>query len=131
VSDRWLRRNLLVAGVFGAILIVTGLVGVLARDPAGLMSQAVPYDLFHIAFGGLAVGLALRGHRTGAALFNLGFGLGDLWQVVAGLTGLFPATLFALKPGDHVVHLVLGVLLSGCGIAGLRATDSRRPPRGR
>jgi hypothetical protein len=130
VSDRWPRRNLLVAGIFGAILIVTGLVGLVARDPAGLMSQAVPYDLFHIAFGSLAVGLALRRQRTGAALFNLGFGLIDLWQVVAGLSRLFPAALFALKPGDHIVHLVLGVVLTACGLAGLRrATGSPRPPR--
>lgn len=121
MSDRWSRRNLIVAGVFGAILILTGIVGLVAQDPAGLMSQAVPYDLFHVAFGSLAVGLAWKRRYTGAALFNLGFGLVDLWQVVAGLTGLFPAALFALKPGDHLVHLVIGVVLGACGMAGLRS----------
>jgi len=55
-----------------------------------------------------------------AALFNLGFGLIDLYQVLAGLLGLFPAGLFALKAGDHLVHLVLGVALMACGLAGLR-----------
>jgi hypothetical protein len=124
VSDarvsRWPRWNVRIAGGFGAILILTGLSGLLLRDPTSLMSQAVPYDLFHIAFGALGLTLGLRGIPAPAARFNLGFGLVDLYQVVAGLSGAFPAGLFALRPGDHAVHLVLGVLLVVCGTAGLR-----------
>jgi hypothetical protein len=123
VSDpgsRWPRWNIRVAGGFGAILILTGVVGLAWRDPAGLMSQAIPYDLFHLAFGILGLMLGLRRRPVPAALFNLGFGLVDLYQVLAGLTGLFPARLFALKPGDHLVHLVLGAALVACGLAGLR-----------
>jgi hypothetical protein len=109
-----------VAGGFGAILILTGVVGLVWRDPAGLMSQAVPYDVFHVAFGTLGLMLGLRRRPVPAALFNLGFGLVDLYQVLAGLLGLFPAGLFALEAGDHLVHLVLGVALMACGLAGLR-----------
>jgi hypothetical protein len=117
--SRWLRWNVRIAGGFGAILILTGLSGLLLRDPSGLMSQAVPYDLFHLAFGALGLTLGLRRSPAAAARFNLGFGLVDLYQVVAGLSGTFPAGLFALRPGDHAVHLVLGVLLVFCGVAGL------------
>jgi len=123
VSDpgsRWARWNLRVAGGFGAILILTGAAGLVWPDPAGLMSQAVPYDLFHLAFGTLGLTLGLRRRPVPAALFNLGFGAVDLYQVLAGLTGLFPARLFGLKPGDHLVHLVLGVALVACGLSGLR-----------
>jgi hypothetical protein len=89
--------------------------------PGGLMSNAVPYDLFHIAFGLLGLAVA-RGRRAGlAAVFNLGFGLIDLWQAVAGVAGLFPAGLFALRPGDHVVHVVLGLALVAVGALGLRS----------
>jgi hypothetical protein len=120
VLSRRARWNVGVAGGFGAILVLTGVAGLIRRDPAGLMSQAVPYDLFHIAFGSLGLGIGLRRAPAQAAFFNLGFGLIDLYQVVAGLSGAFPAGLFGLRPGDHVVHLVLGVLLVAGGIAGLR-----------
>lgn len=120
VAARWARWNVRVAGGFGVILILTGLKGLVSRDPAGLMSEAVPYDVFHVIFGVVGLLAGLRRRPAGAALFNLGFGLIDLWQVVAGLTGLFPAHLFDLRTGDHVVHLVLGVLLVACGAAGLR-----------
>jgi hypothetical protein len=124
VSDgavsRWPRWNVRVAGGFGAILVLTGVLGLVHPDPEGMMSQALPYDLFHIAFGTLGVTLGLRRAAVGAAAFNVGFGLIDLWQVVAGLTGAFPAALFALRPADHAVHLVLGGVLVGCGVAGLR-----------
>ena len=116
-AERW---NVRVAGGFGAILILTGVAGLVLRDPRGLMSQAVPYDLFHIAFGVLGLTIGLRRAPLPAAGFNLGFGVIDLYQVVAGLVGAFPAALFALRPGDHVVHLVLGVLLVACGWTGLR-----------
>ena len=56
--SRWSRRNILVAGGFGAILILTGVAGLVLRDPRALMSQAVPYDVFHIVFG--ALGLSVR-----------------------------------------------------------------------
>ena len=117
---RWPRWNVRVAGGFGVILILTGAKGFFSQDPDALMSQAVPYDLFHVAFGMLGLGIGLRRRPDPAALFNLGFGLIDLWQVVAGLSGLFPAPLFDLRAGDHAAHLVLGVLLVACGQAGLR-----------
>jgi hypothetical protein len=122
VSDptRWARWNVRIAAGFGIILILTGLVGYVSQDPAGLMSQAVPYDLFHVFFGALGLAIGLQRRPRPAALFNLGFGLIDLYQFLAGLLGLFPARLFDLRPGDHVVHLVLGAALVGCGLAGLR-----------
>jgi len=123
VSDpgsRWPRWNVRVAGGFGVILILTGVKGFLSQDPDGLMSEAIPYDLFHVAFGILGLVIGLGRKPVPASLFNLGFGLIDLWQFVAGLTGLFPARLFGLRPADHAAHLVLGVLLVACGLAGLR-----------
>jgi hypothetical protein len=116
----WPRWNVRVTAVFGPVLILTGLVGLAFPDLEGPMSHAVPYDVFHIAFGLLAVGIALGRQSSMAALFNLGFGLIDLYQAVAGVAGLFPAALFELRPGDHVVHVVLGFALFACGLAGLR-----------
>ena len=39
------------------------------------------------------------------------FGVIDLYQAAAGVTGIFPAQIFALRPADHVVHVALGTLL--------------------
>jgi len=115
----WPRRNVAVAAVFGAVLILTGLAGLLLPAGSGPMSNALPYDVFHVVFGLLGAGIALGRWRTAAAVFNLGFGLIDLYQAVAGVAGMFPAAAFALRPADHVVHVVLGGALCACGALGL------------
>ena len=90
------------------------------------MSGALPYDLFHICFGALGTALVLARNARGVAIFNLGFGLGDLYQAAAGLLGLFPAALFHYRPGDHPAHVVFGLLLAVVGWWGwwgLRSSD--------
>ncbi|HVU51266.1 MAG TPA: hypothetical protein VHL80_11295 [Polyangia bacterium] len=122
----WLRRNLRLLSLFAPVLIVAGVAGMLVPPELALMSGALPYDVFHIVFG--ALGLAIVVARAGrlAALFNLGFGAIDLYQALAGPLGLFPAALFGLRPADHVVHVVLGLLLVGFGVRGVvpRAPDA-------
>jgi hypothetical protein len=115
-ADRWNARLL---GAFGPILILTGIAGLVLPPRLALMSGAVPYDLFHIAFGLLGTALVLARRARGIAIFNLAFGLGDLYQAMAGILGLFPAEIFRYKPGDHVAHLLLGLLLAAVGAWGL------------
>ena len=64
---------------------------------------------------------ALGRSRGGVIAFNLIFGAIDLYQAVAGLTGWFPAQLFALRPADHVVHVVIGLFLVGLGYLGKKS----------
>jgi hypothetical protein len=116
---RWPRRNVVCVAVFGPVLIVTGLLGLVLPAGMSLMSVALPYDVFHIAFGLLGTSIALSRRPGAAALFNLGFGAIDLYQALAGALGLFPAALFALRPADHVVHVVLGAALVMIGALGL------------
>jgi hypothetical protein len=115
-ADRWNARLL---GAFGPILILTGLGGLVIPPRLALMSGAVPYDLFHIAFGALGTALVLARRARGIAMFNLLFGLGDLYQAAAGLLGLFPSSVFLYKTGDHVAHVALGLLLAVVGGWGL------------
>lgn len=119
--DPWPHRNVLVLAVFAPVLILTGVAGLVLPASASPMSNAVPYDVFHIAFGALGGIIVLARRPVPIAVFNLGFGLIDLWQAVAGPTGLFPAELFALRPADHVVHVVIGAVLVAVGALGLRA----------
>jgi uncharacterized protein DUF4383 len=115
-SVDWGRRNLRLLAVFGPVLIVTGVAGLTLPPGLSLMSAAATYDVFHIFFGALGVAIVLARSARFASLFNLGFGAVDLYQAVAGMVGFFPAGLFALRPADHVVHLVLGALLVGFGV---------------
>ena len=112
----WARRNLWLTGLFGPLLVLTGVAGLLLPARLSLMSNAVPYDVFHIAFGMLGVALVLARSVRGAALFNVGFGSIDLYQALAGVTGVFPAEVFHLKPADHAVHVLFGVLLVVVGV---------------
>jgi len=107
----WGRRNLRLLAVFGPVLILTGVTGLILPPGLSLMSGAAPYDIFHIVFGTLGLAIVLARSARYAALFNLGFGAVDLFQAVAGVVGFFPAGPFGLRPADHVVHLVLGALL--------------------
>jgi hypothetical protein len=115
----WPRRNLRLLAVFGPVLVVAGAAGMLIPPELALMSGALPYDVFHILFGALALAIVLARSGRAAALFNLGFGMIDLYQAVAGLLGVFPAAVFGLRPADHVVHVVLGLLLVGVGVRGV------------
>jgi hypothetical protein len=112
----WGRRNLRLLAVFGPVLIATGVAGLTLPPGLSLMSGAAPYDIFHIIFGTLGLAIVLARSARFAALFNLGFGAVDLYQAVAGAIGFFPARPFGLRPADHVVHVVLGLLLVSFGL---------------
>lgn len=112
----WGRRNLRLLAVFGPVLIATGVAGLTLPPGLSLMSAAAPYDIFHIVFGTLGLAIALARSARFAGLFNLGFGAVDLYQAVAGVVGFFPAGPFGLRPADHVVHVVLGLLLVAFGL---------------
>jgi hypothetical protein len=118
VGPSWATRNRQVLTVFAPLLVLTGILGFVLPGSMSLMSGAAPYDVFHLLAGSVGIALVLRRSVAGAIAFNLIFGAIDLYQLVAGLTGIFPAQLFALKPADHVVHLVIGALLVGVGYLG-------------
>jgi hypothetical protein len=112
----WGRRNLRLLTVFGPLLIVTGASGLWLPPRLSLMSGAAPYDIFHIVFGALGLAIVLSRSARWAALFNLGFGAIDLYQALAGAIGFFPAGPFGLRPADHVVHVLFGLLLVAFGV---------------
>lgn len=85
------------------------------------MSGAPAYNVFHLLAGAIGLLLALRGSAPAASAFNLLFGVVDLYQALAGLTGVFPARWFALRPADHVVHVLIGLFLVWVGYLGRRS----------
>jgi|GEM_PF-627853 len=117
----WARRNVSLLKLFGPVLVVTGALGFVLPPSAALTSGAAPYNVFHIAFGLLGTALAFKSAPRHAALFNVAFGAIDLYQAVASFAQLPPAELFAYKPADDVLHVVLGAALVGAGVLGLRS----------
>ena len=113
--------------IFAPLLILTGLAGFVVPAQYSLMSNATPYNLFHIIFG--AIGLMLLQTRSdlAASSFNLGFGLIDLYQALASVIGLSPIQYFQWTYADDVVHIVLGfalVLIGGYGIRQWKETTA-------
>ncbi|HEX2869830.1 MAG TPA: hypothetical protein VHP33_01215 [Polyangiaceae bacterium] len=121
VGPSWATRNVQLLTLFAPLLLLAGVLGFVVPAHLSLMSGAPAYNVFHLIAG--AVGLLLLRSRLAAPAiaFNLTFGLIDLYQAVAGLTGVFPARLFALRPADHVVHVLFGLLLFGVSLLGKRA----------
>ena len=108
--------NVLLLTAFAPILIVAGVLGFVTPPSMALMSGAAPYNLFHLFFGLVGIGLLLTKRLPLARAFNIGFGAVDLYQAVASFAGLFPTALFAYKLADDVLHIVLGLLLVGVGV---------------
>jgi hypothetical protein len=117
----WAIRNLQTLTVFAPLLIVTGLLGFALPAEMSLMSGAAPYNVFHLVAGAVGLVPVLRRNLAGATSFNLVFGGIDLYQALAGLTGWFPAGLFALRPADHAVHVLVGSFLLGVGYLGKKS----------
>jgi len=101
--------NVQIAAGFGAILVLTGALALVLPASASPMSNAVPYDLFHIAFGLVGPGCGLARRRALARAFNGGLGASDLYQAVANLAGWWPTALFRYRLADDVMHGALGL----------------------
>ncbi len=118
LGTAWLGRNQQLLTVFAPLLILTGLLGFVLPPDKSLMSGATPYNVFHLIAGAIGLAIVLLRRGSAAILFNLVFGVIDLYQALAGVSGWFPAGLFELRPADHVVHVAIGLLLVVVGALG-------------
>lgn len=112
--------NYKVLAVFAPVLILTGALGFVL--PPGPMSAAPAYNIFHIVFGALGGVLVLARRHNAIRVFNVGFGLIDLYQAIASKLGLFPVEYFQWKTADDVLHVVIGAALVAVGLSGRRAS---------
>jgi len=121
VGPSWATRNVQLLTWFAPLLLAAGVLGFVVPARLSLMSGAPAYNVFHLLAGAVGLAIALRRLVPAAIAFNLIFGAIDLYQALAGLTGLFPARLFALRPADHVLHVFFGLLLLGVGYLGKKS----------
>ena len=106
--------------IVAPLLLLTGIAGFVLPEQYALMSNATPYNLFHIFFGALGLVLLSAKNDLVASVFNFGFGLIDLYQVLASVVGLTPIEYFHWTYVDDVVHVLLGFALVIIGGYGLR-----------
>lgn len=105
--------------IFAPLLILTGIAGFVIPERYSLMSGAAPYNLFHIIFGSIGLLITMTRSDLLASGFNLGFGLIDLYQVLASVVGLAPIQYFHWTYGDDVLHVLIGfalVIIGGIGL---------------
>lgn len=112
--------NQITLTILAPLLLLTGIAGFVLPERYALMSNAVPYNLFHLVAG--AIGLFLISAKSDlvASAFNFGFGLIDLYQVLASVVGLTPIEYIHWTYIDDLVHVLLGFALAIIGGYGLR-----------
>ena len=110
--------NYVVLAIFGPLLIVTGIAGFLVPENKALTSGVPSYNIFHIIFGLLGLGFVIANCEGCIRGFNIGFGLIDLYQLVASRLHLFPEKQFRWKKADDILHLFIGLGLVIVGLIG-------------
>ena len=103
--------NHLAVAIFAPVLILTGIAGFLVPAAYGLTSGAAPYNIFHIFFGGFGLLLVWMRKEIWLVVFNLGFGMIDLYQAVASFLHLFPEKYFLWTRVDDILHILIGMAL--------------------
>jgi hypothetical protein len=106
--------------ILAPLLMLTGIAGFVIPGQYSLMSNATPYNLFHLIFGAIGLLVMQTKNDLWASLFNFGFGLIDLYQVLASAIGLTPIQYVHWTYADDVVHVLLGFALTIIGAYGLR-----------
>jgi purine-cytosine permease-like protein len=72
---------------------------------------------FHIAIGALGAIVVMSDKPAAIRVFNVGFGLIDLYQAAASYLDLFPKRLFKWTRVDDILHIVIGLALVIIGIS--------------
>jgi hypothetical protein len=104
------------------VLILTGIAGFLVPAEKSLTSGAPAYNIFHIIFGAVGLLIVLMRNEKFASLFNLEFGLIDLYQALASYLHLPPESYFRWTKVDDILHVIIGLALVAIGTYGILKT---------
>ena len=106
--------------VFAPVLILTGILGFIIPPEKSPTSGATVYHLFHLVFGAIGWLVLFSRNEFYIRIFNVGFGLIDLYQALASFADIFPQEYFRWTRADDVLHIVIGAALFAVGIYGFR-----------
>ncbi|MGE3465709.1 MAG: hypothetical protein AB7J13_02145 [Pyrinomonadaceae bacterium] len=108
--------NYYVLLVFAPLLVVVGILGFVIPEEKSFTSGAPAYNIFHIVFGLIGIGIVVSGSGPYIRTFNIAFGVIDLYQAVASFLHLCPERHFRWKRTDDVLHILVGALLVMAGV---------------
>ena len=111
--------NYITLAIFAPVLILAGVAGFLIPAQQSLTSGASPYNVFHIFFGLTGLIILWSGKQRLVNVFNLGFGLIDLYQALASYLHLPPVQYFLWTRVDDILHIVIGLALMIIGCYGV------------
>lgn len=117
-NDRSINYKTLL--IFAPVLILIGILGFIIPAGKAFTSGAPAYNIFHLVFGAAGLALLYFRNENSLRLFNLGFGLIDLYQALASFFDVFPEQYFRWTRVDDVLHLVIGGALVAVGVFGSR-----------
>ena len=120
--------NYITLAVFAPLLILAGVAGFVIPAQLSLTSGAPAYNLFHIFFGVVGLGLLWSRNEGLFSFFNLGFGLIDLYQAVASYLRLPPRQYFLWTPVDDGLHICIGLALVVIGTYGVAFDSASAQP---
>lgn len=130
------RLNRTVAGVFGAVYLLVGLLGFFGRDSGEEFAGRDGHSLLgftvnnmanivHLAIGAALLAAAAAGWKA-ARSANLTVGVVYL---ALGIIGFFiqntDVNILALNTADHFLHLVSGAILTAVALSGRKRTAGR------
>ncbi len=115
-SDSGRSLNSVTLGIFAPVLIVVGILGFVLPSHLSLTSGAPAYNVFHLVFGAIGIGLVMLKKEALIRVFCLGFGALDIYQALASYWHFFPERYFAWTSVDDVLHVVIGLALVVIGI---------------
>lgn len=111
--------------VFAPVLVLIGILGFVIPPEKAFTSGAAAYNIFHINFGIIGLLILFLKNENYIRLFNIGFGLIDLYQALASFAHLFPELYFHWTRVDDVLHIVIGAGLILVGIFGDRKSRAK------
>ena len=107
--------NYVTVAIFAPVLIIAGIAGFLVPSAYSLTSGAPAYNIFHLIFGALGLLIVFTRNELWLAEFNFGFGLVDLYQVLASVLHLPPEKYFLWTRVDDILHVLIGIALVAIG----------------
>ena len=99
------------------LLLLTGIVGFLLPGQFSVSTEPA-YNVFHIVFGVIGLLLVIFRYENPVRVFNISFGLIDIYQAIASFYDIFPAQYLKWTPTDDALHLVIGIFLLFAGLGG-------------
>ena len=119
--------NYKVLFILSSALVLTGILGFILPLGTIPVSNESAYNIFHIAFGAIGFLLIIFRYENPIRVFNIVFGLMEIYQAIASYSQLFPEQYFKWTQVDDGLHIIIGIALVIVGLYGF--ISSRGKPQ--